>query len=226
MLAEDPNPIDDPLPGGRGTSCRSCPFGGVTWPRGCPSEERSVTAGSTLIEQGEPPAAVMLLKLGMVGLCTVGPGEVELGCTVRGPRTLLGFEAVCGLKSSCRVWAVTDLIVCIAPIGRLAPWIGPLDTPIGALMRLGIEEANRRVTERLDVGGSAVARVARLLLRRCVDVDQSRLELSQRLLARVLSMTPETVSRALAKLHAAGAVFSTRPIVVGNVERLRRFARP
>ena len=92
-------------------------------------------------------------------------------------------------------------------------------------MRLGVEESNRRVTERLDRGGSATERIASLLLRRCDNLQQQRLELSQRLLARVLSMTPETVSRALSKLQAVGAVSSTRPIVVGDVEQLKKLAQ-
>jgi CRP-like cAMP-binding protein len=225
MLAEDPVLTEDLLPGGHGTNCQLCPFGGVNWPNGCPSQERTVTAGSTLIEQGAAPKAVTLLKRGLVGLCSVGEGGVEFGCTVRGPKTLLGLESLFSMRATYRVWALTDIVLCIAPIPRLGPWIGPLDTPLGALLHLTVEEANRRVNERLDVGGSSVARVARLLLRRCVDFERSQLELSQRLVARVLSMTPETVSRALSKLHAAGAVTSTHPIAVGDIEQLRRMAQ-
>jgi CRP-like cAMP-binding protein len=225
MLARDPNLTNELLPGGRGVTCRECSLGGVNWPKGCPSRERRVAAGGTLIEQGEAPLAVMLLKEGLVGLCTVGDAGVELGCTVRGPVTLLGLESIFEMRSTYRVWALTDLLLCEAPIARLGPWMGPLDTPLGALMRLGVEEANRRVTERLDFGGDAVSRIARLLLRQCVDLQRSRLELSQRIVARVLSMTPETVSRALARLHASGAVATTRPIAIGDIEQLRRFAQ-
>jgi CRP-like cAMP-binding protein len=167
----------------------------------------------------------MLLKQGLVGLCTVSDNGVETGCTVRSPKTLLGFESIFSMPTSYRVWAVTDLKVCVAPVDRLRPWIGPLETPLGAVMRLGVEESNRRVTERLDRGGSATERIASLLLRRCDNLQQQRLELSQRLLARVLSMTPETVSRALSKLQAVGAVSSTRPIVVGDVEQLKKLAQ-
>lgn len=225
MPVTDPTPVQDPLPGGHGPNCAVCVLGGVNWPNGCPSQERRMLAGETLIEQGESPHAVMLLKVGLAGLCSVSESGAELGCTVRGPRTLLGLESLFGMQSTYRVWALTNVTICVAPIERLGPWMGPLDTPLGALMRLSVEEANRRVTERLDVGGGAVGRVARLLLRRCVDLRQQRLELSQRLVARVLSMSPETISRALGKLQAAGAVSSTRPIVVGDVEQLKRLAR-
>jgi CRP-like cAMP-binding protein len=225
MLAEEPGATEELLPGGRGANCQRCPFGGVNWPNGCPSQERKVAAGSTLIEQGASPKAVTLLKVGLVGLCTVGDGGVEFGCTVRGPNTVLGLESLFGMSTSYRVWALTDLVLCIAPIARLGPWIGSLDTPLGALFHLTLEEANRRVTERLDVGGSSLSRVARLLLRRCVELERNQLELSQRLVARVLSMTPETVSRALSKLHASGAVTTTHPIAIGDVEQLRRMAQ-
>lgn len=225
MFADEPTPDDDPLPGGHGAHCRVCPLGGVNWPHGCPSQERNVAAGETLIEQGEVPRAVLLLKVGLVGLCSVNEAGAELGCTVRGPKTLLGLEALFEMQASYRVWGLTDLVVCVAPVARLGPWIGPLNTPLGALMRLGMEEANRRVTERLDFGGGAVARIARLLLRRCAEPHQKRPELSQRLVARVLSMSPETISRALAKLHTAGAVTSTRPIAIGDLEQLRRLAQ-
>jgi CRP-like cAMP-binding protein len=224
MPANAPKPDRALLPGGRGANCSVCPLGGVNWPNGCPSLERRVMAGDTLIEQGDIPPSVTLLKEGLVGLCTVSDNGAELGCTVRGPRTLLGLEALYAMKSTYRVWALTNVTVCDAPIERLGPWIGPLSTPLGALLRLSIEEGNRRVTERLDLGGGAVSRIARLLLRRCVDLQRNRLELSQRLVARVLSMTPETVSRALGRLHSAGAVVSTRPIAIGDVKQLRRLA--
>jgi CRP/FNR family transcriptional regulator len=225
MLNEDGEHKGELLPGGHGPSCPHCPLGGVNWPNGCPCKEQHAAAGDTLIEQGELPGAVMLLKKGLVGLCTVSDKGVETGCTVRGPKTLIGFESIFSMRTTYRVWAVTDLTVCKAPSERFGPWIGSIATPLGAVMRLGVEEANRRVTERLDRGGSAVERIASLLLRRCVNLQQQRLELSQRLLARVLSMTPETVSRALGKLQAAGAVSSTRPIVVGDVDQLRVFAQ-
>jgi len=201
-----------------------CPVGGVTWPEGCPCEERQLAAGSVLIEQGAVPTSVMLLKEGLVGLSCLDQGGVEVGCTVRGPKSLLGFEGLVGTPCPFRVWALTDIVLCEARDGRLKRWMGTLDTPLGSILRLGIEEAHLRATERLDVGGAAVARIARLLLRRCVDHERSRLELSQRLLARVLSMTPETVSRSLAKLHSAGAITSTRPVVVGDIEVLRRLS--
>jgi CRP-like cAMP-binding protein len=152
-------------------------------------------------------------------------GGAELSCSVRGPRSLLGLETLVAESSAYRVWALSDVKICEAPRDRLRQWTGSLETPLGVLVRLGVEEANRRASERLDVGGAAVARIARLLLRRCVENARTHLELSQRLLARVLSMTPETVSRAVAKLHAAGAVTSTRPIVIGDVDALRRFTR-
>lgn len=216
---------EDALPGGKGKSCRTCPVGGVTWPAGCPSEERSHAAGTVLIEQGVVPAATLLVKAGLVGLSCVDESGGEVGCTVRGAPSLLGFEGLVGAKSAYRVWALTDVLVCEANVSRLEKWTGTLDTPLGAILRLGFAEAHLRGTERLDFGGAAVTRIARLLLRRCVDQEQPRLLLSQRLLARVLSMTPETVSRALAKLHAGGAVACTRPVIVGDPEALRRFAQ-
>ncbi len=225
MLVDEREANEELLPGGHGPSCPNCPLGGVNWPNGCPCRERDVTAGDTLIEQGEFPQAVMLLKQGLVGLSTVNDKGVETGCTVRGPKTLLGSESIYAIRTTYRVWALTDLTVCVSPIERLKPWIGPLSTPFGSLMRLTLEESNRRVTERLDRGGSAVSRIARLLLQRCVNLQQQRLELSQRLVARVLSMTPETISRALRKLLAVGAVNSTRPIVIGDVEQLRKLAQ-
>lgn len=218
------NPIDLSLPGGQGASCRHCRFGGVNWPNGCPSQHRHTLAGSTLIEQGKLPTGVVLLKDGLVGLSTVDSSGDEVGCTVRGPGALLGLEAIFAVPSSYRVWALTDLHYCEAPLLRLLPWIGSLETPLGAVMRLGFEEVNRRATERLELGGSSVKRVARLLLRRSSELHCNRVELTQRMVARMLSMTPETVSRALSRLQRAGAVVTTRPIRIGDPERLRQSA--
>lgn len=223
-MNSEPIATDSLLPGGRGPRCHQCPVGGVSWPSGCPSFERVIAEGTTLVEQAEIPNAMYLLKQGLVGMCRLDESGAEVGCTTRGPGTLVGLEALVGVPVPYRVWAQTGIVVCEAPYVRLEAWVGSLETPLGTLLRLAIEEGNARATERLEVGGSAVARIARLLLQRCAEQDSERLALSQRLLARVLSMTPETVSRALSKLHAAGAVASTRPITVGDAALLRRFA--
>jgi CRP-like cAMP-binding protein len=186
--------------------------------------ERSFPEGTVLVEQSDTPKAMYALKQGLVGMSRLDESGVEVGCTTRGPGAILGLDALVGVHVGYRVWALTEIVVCEAPFSRLNAWVGSLETPLGALLRLAIEEGNARAAERLEVGGSAVARIARLLLQRCAEHENERLALSQRLLARVLSMTPETVSRALAKLHAVGAVVSTRPIAVGDVEVLRRFA--
>lgn len=208
----------------QGIRCNGCPLADAQWPDGCPCQEIDITHGAQLIAQGSLAPGVLLVKHGLAGLSVVGSDGSELGCTVRGPQALLGLESLAGLKSPYGVWALTDVVLCRAPSWRMLQGLGSLDSPLGAVLRAQIDEANRTILDRFDAGGPSLQRIARFLLHRCPTTKQGRLEVSQRVLARMLCMTPETMSRALAKLREAGAIASTRPVVIGNSHTLERFA--
>lgn len=181
-------------------------------------------AGQTLVEQERVSSGIWFLKEGLVGLSVVAAGGQEVGCAVRGKGTVIGIESVLSLPSRYRVWTLSRALFCFAEASRLREWVGPLETPLGALLRLEIDEARRRTNDRLDLGGSATARVARVLLRRAEQEFGEAVDIPQRLLARILCMTPETLSRVLSRMKEQGAIASTHPILIADPARLRAFA--
>ena len=94
---------------------------------------------------------------------------------------------------------------------------------MGAVLELAIEEAQQRVVERRGLAGSAVSRLSRFLLER-LERDENRVRMPQQVLANVLGMRAETLSRAIGKLRAAGAVAPGRGLVVLDADRLSEFS--
>ena len=205
--------------------CQACVLGRAAWPDRCPFREIRHPEQTVLIQQGQRAATVWFVKEGLVALSSVDSAGGELGCSVRGAGSLVGLEVLLGRPSPFTAWALTDVLVCSAGADKVAGWAGNLESPIGALLRLGIEEASRRTLEQLALGGTSAARVARFLLQRCVDGEKARpLDVSQRVMARMLAMTPETLSRTLGRLRSRGAISSTRPVIVSDPSVLRSVA--
>jgi CRP-like cAMP-binding protein len=84
----------------------------------------------------------------------------------------------------------------------------------------------RRAGERHAIEGTAVRRVARFL-DEAIGTQSSgeSLRIPLAVLANVLGMRPETMSRALAELRAAGALGDGRSVHVVDREKLRLAAR-
>ena len=207
------------------SACHTCILGSASQPIHCPFREIKRAEQTVLIEQDELPEKVWFVKNGLVALSSTDAAGNELGCSVRGPGSLLGLELLMGATSPYRAITLTESVLCGIDGSALLSWAGDLDNPPGALMRLAVGEASRRTAEQIALGGSATARVARYLLQRCrVLPHDQRLIVSQRVLARMLAMTPETLSRTLARLRDNGAISGTRPVKVSDIEKLRELA--
>ena len=92
------------------------------------------------------------------------------------------------------------------------------------MLELALGEAGQRGTERSQLGGTAVERVARFLLLRARVSEGPVLDVPQRVLARTLGMSAETLSRALARLRTEGAISRSRPVQVADADVLERLA--
>jgi CRP-like cAMP-binding protein len=204
--------------------CQECVLGRASQPESCPFYEIKKKPGSLLVEQNEPPTSAWLIRDGQVLLRATDESGAELWCAVRSAGHMIGLELLTGAPSPYRAMALTDVKACALDARAVKAWVGRLDTPGGALLELALGEAGQRGTERSQLGGTAVERVARFLLLRQRENNGPVLDMPQRVLARTLGMSAETLSRALARLRSEGAISRSRPVQVADSDALERLA--
>ena len=191
----------------------------------CPFRDTRRSAGTILIHQGAKPTSVLYLRRGQVVLSSTAASGTEVSCAVRGPDTLLGLEALMDLTMPYQVWALTDVALCTLDGHAFKAWLGSEKSPTGAALMFSLQEAARRVGERQALQGTALRRVARFLLQHSeVSTDGEPLRTPHRVLAGILGMRPETLSRALAELRDGGALATGRSVRVTSKDRLRQLA--
>ena len=202
--------------------CAEC---GMARAGSCPFHETRLAAGSVLVAQGEKPDRVWLIKRGTVLVTSVsGTGE-ETQCALRGPGSLIGLEALRDEASSYQAWTLSDATVCGLSADRFRQWTGPRNNPLGVVVDYALDELVERGEERIALAGRTVERVARFLVaRRRLEKRDRPLRVQHQLLARMLGMRAETLSRALGKLREAGAIAEGVDVRIANYERLVELA--
>jgi CRP-like cAMP-binding protein len=196
-------------------SCASCPCGqaaGVATGGRCPLIDRRVPKGQTLALEGDDASTVWFVKHGAVLL-----SRSDRPRAVRGPGSFVGIETLVTGRHADTARTTEPSTLCAIPRDQLDRWLG------GSPARMILEQVLAAPDE-LPAGarpeGSAVQRVARWLLDR-----RDRPAVRRNVLASLLGMVPETLSRTLARLRDAGAIAYTRRAVrILDVERLHALA--
>jgi CRP-like cAMP-binding protein len=188
----------------------------------CPFTTGRGAAGTTLLRRDRVPESVVYLRRGHVALSSSSE-RAELLCAVRGAGALLGLEAVVSRRLPYDVHTIDDATFCTVNVEAFKAWLGPLDSPLGSALLFALDETMRRTGERHRIDGSATRRVARLLS----DEEEGAMpsDVPHAVLARVLGMRPETLSRALADLRRCGALAPGRKICVVDRDALSRAAK-
>jgi CRP-like cAMP-binding protein len=214
--------------------CGDCPLnsGGR-----CPFVNRRIPAGTTLWSQGDVPREVVFVKDGLVSLTSNDATGHEVLSAVRGPRALLGFEALRNQPARGAVDALTDVQVCSAEPTTVRHWVGlaegqvaPPSRDVSAsattLLNLALDELDR-TTRDIDLrSGPALSRVARFLLASSKLIDAGRqAPFSKQHVAQLLGIRAETMSRCLKKLQTAGLIESGRTVKIRDSEHLSEVAR-
>lgn len=211
-------------------SCASCPLhaGGR-----CAFVPRKVRAGERLWEQGEVPPEVMFVQTGTVALTATDAEGGHWWNGVRGPRSLLGIEAIQGKPARARAEVVTDASLCTADPVMLRVQMGTDGgTPqyaelTAAMVPLLLEELDRRSEESQGRSGTALSRVARFILEHSeVVASGQRGPFSKRHVASMLGIRPETMSRCLGALTKEGIITVGRHITVNDRTKLEAIASP
>lgn len=205
--------------------CQTCGLVNRASVTECPFHDARRTAGTILIHEGTKPTSIIYLRRGQVVLSSTSASGAEVSCAVRGPDTMIGLEALLDQPMPYQVWALTDVAVCMLDTDGFRNWLGSLASPLGAALNFSLQEAARRVGERQALQGTALKRVARFLLQHAEASPEGEfLRTPHRVLAGILGMRSETLSRAFAELRDAGALSPGRNIRIKSLPRLRELA--
>jgi CRP-like cAMP-binding protein len=185
----------------------------------CPFVARGRAKDEVLYVGGESAERIWFVKSGVVVLAR-DPGDEARGpvaWTVRQPGAFFGLESINASSYLDTACAASPVLVCSLGREQLNSWL----TAAAAKVLSRVVDSHAA-----DVGhliGGAVARSARWLL------DPQRVKLTntipRRVVADLLRMQPETLSRALGQLAAAGGIDFTRTtITVLDTNALERAA--
>lgn len=196
-----------------GSACAGCAIGGVAGGDGrCPMVERQRSAGACLYLAGEGAERIMFVKRGAVTLSR----DVEHGRTesvtwaVRRPGSVLGAEALVRDTYLDSARAVTDVTVCVAPREDVRGWLHAREGAGRALLECVLLTQCADAPRRAASEGSAQQRVASWLLEQAPEQPSP---LPRQVVAALLGMLPETLSRALTALAGRGLVEVSRKAV-------------
>jgi len=216
----DPEELD-----GSEVSCDRCPVRAAARSLGgdCPFVDRPRQRGDHVCTEGEPASRVWFVKRGLVVLTRAGAGP-EHPRTVRRSGTFVGLEALVRRTYVESARVVTPAILCGAPVARIDEWLGPAGTPA----RMALEQTLRAVCDETpraaSADGSALERVARWLIHEAEGGEIN--DVPRRYVAGLLGIVPETLSRCLARLAAAGSIAVTRRSVrIVDLAALRAVGR-
>ncbi len=178
-----------------------------------------------LIELDRNHGLIIQVRSGRVLATTVDRAGHETLCVLRGPGSILGLESLAGMVLPYFLWTLSEVELAIAPAANAREWLKSNAHPGQALLRAALDELQACLAERMALHGSTTTRLARLLLASADDADSKgpaamMLTLPKNVLARMLQMRPETLSRVLRKLEEIGAIQLDPQLRVLSRERL------
>jgi CRP-like cAMP-binding protein len=188
------------------TSCSDCTLGQATGEKRCSFSPVTVQSGAALCAQGERSRSVYFVKAGLVSLSSESASGSELVVMVRGPASLLCTEAMRRQPSPYEVRAISRVRLCSLAAEEMRRWIGPRRGPAQAVLDLLLEENNSQRAEVNFREGNCLRRVARFALAYEGFLAERPDAVRKQVLARMLGMRPETLSRCLTRLERQGAI--------------------
>jgi len=190
-----------------------------------PFRATSLTPGERFVHQDEHTDRVGYVLDGQVVLTAASAHGEEHASSVRGQGSLIGYDALLDAPSPFEIRALGRVELEVAEAAALERWARDEPDVAVAMAQALATEATRLAVERRMLLGPATHRVARFLIAR----EQNPLmeawrTAPQHTVASMLSMRPETLSRALKGLHAQALVKDGpgRQLAVRDLEGLRR----
>jgi CRP-like cAMP-binding protein len=205
------------------TDCQACSLGIASQGR-CRLTPTARESGATLCAQGERPRTVYFIKEGFVALSAVSPRGTELVLTLRGPTSLLCTEALQGEPSPFEVRALSRVKLCGISGDAMGQWIGPEKSPARVVLDLLLAESRMQRDEVNWRQGDCLSRVARFALAHARFLADRPNAVRKQVVARLLGMRPETLSRCLTRLERDGVLDASRGVRVLDARRLAAIA--
>jgi len=205
-------------------ACATCPIGAASRVADggrCPMIDRRRVAGACLYMAGAPADTMFYVKHGVVALSrgarlAEGDGAPH---AIRRAGSLLGLEVLVQDSYADSARAVTEVTVCAAGRSEMLSWLEE-DGTARAVLDCQVRDSISDHAARATTDGSAPRRIARWLMG-----SAKQQTLPRTVLAGLLGMRPETLSRALAALAEEGCIQLTRSrIEVTDPARLEEIA--
>jgi len=203
--------------------CNACGLGIASQGR-CRFTPTVREAGATLCAQGERPRTVYFIKEGFVSLSAVSPRGSEMVLTLRGPSSLLCTEAMQDEASPYEVRALSRVKICGIGGEAMTQWIGPEQSPARVVLDLVLGESKMQREEVNYRQGDCMSRVARFALAHARFLADRPNAVRKQVVARLLGMRPETLSRCLTRLEKDGVLDASRGVRVIDARRLAAIA--
>jgi len=205
------------------SDCNACTLGLASAGR-CRLTLASRESGATICAQGERPRNVYFVKEGFVSLSSVSPRGAELLLSLRGPTSLLCTEALQGEASAFEVRALSRVRLCGLSGDAMMQWIGPERSAARVVLELLLAEGKQQRDEVNWRQGDCLSRVARFALAHARFLADRPTAVRKQVVARLLAMRPETLSRCLTRLEKEGVVDASRGVRVLDQRRLATIA--
>jgi CRP-like cAMP-binding protein len=129
-----------------------------------------------------------------------------------------------GEPSPYEVRALSRVKLCGIAGDSMNQWVGPENSPARAVLELVLSEAKLQRDEVSYRQGECLARVARFALAHARFLADRPNAVRKQVVARLLGMRPETLSRCLTRLERDGVVDATRGVRVLDSRRLAAIA--
>jgi len=182
-----------------------CPIAAVCSRTRGPLREVERPQHAILYLEGEPADHVYLIRQGSVSLHRSSKnGSLGRAQTICHEGTLLGMEGLVSPNYQSSARAETPLLLCMATRDRVESWVGERHAASNIVLETMLRSREQDFLPKASPDGTATQRVAQWILsRQQPDTDR---DLPRKVMAEMLGMRPETLSRSLRALADRGYV--------------------